>query len=160
MKVEAKFTSQEAAHNAQNAIQSAGLPLEKISLETQSFIPRTEIRQTQTLKNASTAAVTGGVLGGMIGFFLSLVNSNVPGSVTFVADHSERLMFLITLAGSIIGAAGFGLIGAITGINVPKNVPNAYRDKAADNYLLVVEGNEEQVQTVTEILKQQGGQLA
>lgn len=159
MKVEAKFTSEKAVHNAQNAIQLAGFSSEKISIKTQSFVPRTEISQTQTFKNAYSAALTGAVLGGMVGFFLSFINSNVPDSVVFVANNSKILTFFITIGGSIVGAVGFGIIGAITGINVPKNVPNTYKDKVPDNYLLIVEGDEKEVETVAEIIKQQGGQV-
>lgn len=159
MKIEAKFTNPEAVHNAQNAIQSA-VPSESINIQIQSFIPRTKIAQTETIKNATTAAFTGAFLGGMVGFLLSFINSNVPNSVTDLSHHSTTLTVLITIAGSLIGAVGFGIIGALTGINVPKNVPNTFKDKVPDNYLLIVEGNDRELETVAEILKQQGGQLA
>ncbi|ACK69524.1 hypothetical protein PCC7424_1071 [Gloeothece citriformis PCC 7424] len=157
MKVEAKFTSQEAVHNAQNQIQLAGIPSEQMSIRTQSYVPRTQIPETQTVRSASSAAIAGAVLGGLVGFFLSFVTSNIPDSVTFFGTHNSKVLtLLITLMGSIIGASGFGLIGALSGISVPKTVPNSYQ--TPENYLVIVEGDENQIEKVAEILKQQGGQ--
>lgn len=154
-----KFSTEQAAQKAHHAIETAGLRAEQISLETQNLNISAEIRETQAFQSAKGAAIAGGVLGAAAGFFLSLVASTFSDVGPAVGEHISIFNFVLTLGGAVLGAAGFGLMGGLSGVNVPKEDVQTNREKSSSNYFIEVWGTQEEVEQAAEILRQQGGQL-
>lgn len=108
------FADQQTAEKALNALQESGLPAENFSLALQT-LPVTE---TEAGKNAGKGAIAGALCGAIVGLILSYARTNF--SQTISSDSPVRNMIGMVLAGSLVGAAGFGLMAAITGVNVVK----------------------------------------
>jgi hypothetical protein len=154
-----KFTTQQAAQEAHHAITIAGLRAEQISLETQNLNISSDIKETQALQSAKGAAIAGGVFGAVTGFCLSLVASNFSDVGPAVGDTISIFNFAFALGGAILGVAGFGLMGGLSGVNAPKENTETDQGKSSNNYLIEVWGTKEEVEQAAEILRQQGGQL-
>jgi hypothetical protein len=159
LEIVGRFSTQQAAREAEIAIQSAGFSPEQLSVEMQNFMPRTEISDTQAGKSAKGGAIAGAILGGLFGFLLSIVIANLPDVGPLASVHPNAFTFGVTLAGGIVGAAGFGAIGALSGVSVPKE-PEKVGDRASSqNYTIIVRGTPENIARAREILQQQGGQI-
>ncbi len=166
VEVKGVFTSEEAVQNARNAIQSAGIAPETISITTQSFKPRADINQTETFDNAKNTAVAGALLGGIVVLFISFINVLTPEAGPAISPDltGESLTFIVavTALGMLVGAAGFGLIATISGVGTPKEGTDAEsldRDLLPINYLLIVQGNADKIERVAQILQDNGAQL-
>lgn len=151
------FSHSEEAKKAQQEIQSSGLSPESTTLTTQNFVPRPPIQKTQSIDSAKGAAIIGTVLGGLTALSLGIVNLFYPENGPLTVNSHASFIIGITLLGMLVGAAGFGLIGAISGRAVPKS---SFPQEPSKNYLLTVTGTEEEIQTVSQILQKKEGQSA
>ncbi len=109
----------------------------------------------QAKDGAGAGATTGAVAGGVVGLIGSLGVLAIPG-----VGAAAEVGFLLgnTLLGSGIGAVGGGLVGALIGWGVPEDEANYYNDKVynEDNYLVMVEGTEDEIRAAETVLREQG----
>ncbi|MBM0742026.1 hypothetical protein JOY44_10410 [Phormidium sp. CLA17] len=108
------FGDQKIAEKALEALEHSGFPGEQFSLALQT----PPVTETKAGKNAGKGAIAGALCGAMIGFILSYAKTNFAETVT--SDSPIRNLVGLVLIGSLIGAAAFGLMEAMTGVNVVK----------------------------------------
>ncbi|MGH2414663.1 MAG: hypothetical protein ACRDEA_13455, partial [Microcystaceae cyanobacterium] len=85
------------------------------------------------------------------------VASNFPGvGPTVYGGNLSAFNFVVATAGAIVGAAGFGLIGALSGINVPKAGTETDRESLTSDYFILIKGTKDEISKAEEILRQQG----
>lgn len=108
------FANQQIAETALNALQESGLPAENFSLALQT----PPVTETEAGNNAGKGAIAGALCGAIVGFILSYARTNFAQTVN--SDSPIRNMIGMILAGSLVGAAGLGVMAAITGVNVVK----------------------------------------
>jgi hypothetical protein len=108
------FADRRAAETGLNALQESGLPAENFSLALQT----PPVTETEAGKNAGKGAIAGALCGAIVGLILSYARTNFAQTVS--SDSPVRNMIGMILAGSLVGAAGFGVMAAITGVNVVK----------------------------------------
>lgn len=158
IKVVSQFSDEESVQEAQTAIEKAGLTSGQIKVQIQNFLGRTEMAETQAVKSAKGGAIAGGIFGGLTGFFFSLIASRLF-EIGSMFSSPNNFIFGVTLLGSAVGAAGFGLIAALSGVNAPRDELALENNESQQRYLMVVEGNEEEVNKATEIIRQKEGKL-
>ncbi len=105
----------------------------------------------QVLGGAGAGAVAGSTTGGMMGLIGSLGVLAIPG-VGLAAEVG--IILASTLLGGGIGAAGGSIVGALVGMGVPEERAAYYNERvySRGEYLLVLEGSEQelqQAQTIT-----------
>jgi hypothetical protein len=106
------FNNQESAQQALQVLSGAGFASEKFSIVAQDpTIPETEAKQ-----SGAQGAIAGSLFGAFIGLFLSYIKDTGVNQAPTVDPISNTLGMV--LAGSLVGAAGIGLMAAITGGNV------------------------------------------
>jgi hypothetical protein len=109
----------------------------------------------QAKGGAGAGATAGAATGGAIGLIGSLGVLAIPG-----VGAAAEVGFLLanTLLGSGIGAASGGLLGALIGWGVPEDQANYYNDRVynQNDYLVMVEGSEQEIQAAETILRNHG----
>lgn len=145
------FANLESAESARQALQEAGFARDRISLVPRSLDPNPPVRDTEAKNSAGPGALMGtafGAIGGLMVGYVSLVLPNTP------IVHVSSVVALV-LAGSGIGAAMGGLIGAVTGTYVHKAEaePENYGEMA-QQYLMFVEGDQETQLRAKAVIKQ------
>jgi hypothetical protein len=136
---------------AKAALQEAGFSDEQIVLQSEAPEANQPVRETKAAQSAKGGAIVGTLFGGLAGLLIGAVTSNLPGgSVSF---HINPVA--MALAGSAIGAFGFTLMGAASGLNVPETKSPGNTD-ASYKYELLIHGNEEDVRRAAEVLRQTG----
>lgn len=152
------FVEQSAAEAAQQALQSAGFSAEQVSTEVQALDPNPTIAESKAKASGKGGALVGGLFGGMVCTLLSYGGASFPGDTPVPFMQPGDTAWVVILIGIIAGAAGGGLIGALSGVNVPKQ-PGADHDRLSHKYLVKVKGTDPQLQQATKILRQQGSQF-
>lgn len=144
-----RFTDREAAEAAIARLQESGFAKDRFSLMAQSpTIPETKARE-----SGAKGAIAGAVFGALMGLTLSYLKHNVGGSMD--VEPITNLVGM-SLVGSLVGAAGLGLMAAMSGVNVRRDTPDA-ETAATPDFLLLAKGlSAEQLTQVQEILKQAG----
>ena len=152
------FASEQTALAAKKELQLAGISPQRISIQTQADDPHPQISETKAADSARGGAIAGGLLGILAGLFLSLnaLNSDINLAVI---THPQALDVIAPLIGGVVGAAAGSLMGALTGINVPKAQVQSNHESLSHQYLVTVEGTEEELLQVREIFRQQGSQV-
>ncbi|MEX0270631.1 hypothetical protein AB3R30_15925 [Leptolyngbyaceae cyanobacterium UHCC 1019] len=147
------FADQQIAEKALNALQESGLPAENFSLALQT----PPVSATKAGKNAEKGAIAGALCGAIVGFILSYGRTNFAQTIS--SDSSIRNMIGMILAGSLVGAAGLGVMAAITGVNVMKQ-DGAEISALEPNFLVFVKDlQSEDIVKAKRILIQNGSQI-
>ena len=154
-----KFSTEPEAKEAQKALQAAGFAPEQISIEIREIDPKPSIKDSQARKSAIGAAIAGAVLGSGFAVLVSLGAANSTAIGPDVSSHSSTFTVLLAIAGGLVGALGFSLMGALSGGAAPKESAQADSETLSDNYLVVVRGTEAEVVRATEIMSQQGAKV-
>jgi len=106
---------------------------------------------------AKAGAATGGALGGLGGLLVGLGALAIPGVGPILAGGAVATALATTLAGGAIGAAAGGLAGGLVGLGIPENRAKVYSDRInRGDYLVIVDGTEDQVRRAEPILKRHG----
>ena len=106
---------------------------------------------------AKAGAATGGALGGLGGLLVGLGALAIPGVGPILAGGAVATALATTLAGGAIGAAAGGLAGGLVGLGIPENRAKVYSDRInRGDYLVIVDGTEDQVRRAEAILKRHG----
>lgn len=153
-----QFSTEPKAKEAQNALHAAGFAPEQISIEVRSIDPKPSIEDSQARKSSVGGAIAGAVLGSGFALFVSLGAANSTAVGPDVSSYSGTFTILLAIAGGLVGALGFSLMGALSGGAVPKS-DRGDRETLSNNYLVIVRGTEAEVAKAIEMLSQQGAKV-
>lgn len=152
------FTEPERAQAAQQELQAAGFSEQQISTDTQTFDPNPPIRQTQAVSSAKGAALIGAFLGGGIGFILGWYSPGIS-QLSLIYEQPLQAALVASGIGSLVGAIGTGLFGALAGVQVPEANVKTDRDRLSYRYTVEVAGNEAELEQAMDILSRKGAQV-
>lgn len=111
----------------------------------------------QADEGAKAGAATGGVLGGLGGLLVGLGALAIPGVGPVIAGGALATALATAVAGGAIGAAAGGLTGALVGLGIPDDRAHHYNDRVAHgDYLVMVDGTEDEVRRAEAILRRHG----
>ncbi len=146
-----RFSDQDAAEAAITVLQAAGFARDRFSLITQS----PTISETKAKDSGVKGAIVGALSGALVGLTVSYLKLNVVGGLMDV-DAITNLVGM-TLAGSLVGAAGLGLLAAMTGVNVRQDKPDTETAAEAPDFLLLARGlSAEQLTQAQDALQRAG----
>ena len=160
------FSTRAEAEQAMYRLRDSGFQMDRISvvaksgkglrdLTTNQDYDPNQSQEDQAKGGAGAGATAGAVTGGAIGLIGSLGILAIPG-----VGAAAEVGFLLanTLLGSGIGAVSGGLLGALVGWGVPEERANYYNDRVYNNddYLVLVEGDERDVQIAESVLRENG----
>lgn len=156
------FPNRPQAESALKQLNDAGFSMDKVSIVAKDQeglvgIDENKSREDQAKGGAGLGATSGGVTGGAIGLAGSLGILALPG-IGPIAEAG--LLLANTLLGGGIGAASGGLIGALIGWGIPEDQATFYNNRIFDHddYLILVEGTDEEVRRAESILTPLGVQ--
>jgi hypothetical protein len=159
------FPGRNMAEAALNELRNAGFSMDNVSViakdsDREPDIAGVEVKDRAGNKadeGAVTGAVTGGAVGGIGGLLVGLGALAIPGIGPVMLAGATATALATTLPGTAIGAAAGSLVGALVGLGIPEEQARAYNDRIArGDYLVVVEGTDDQIDRARAILHQQG----
>lgn len=108
-------------------------------------------------EGAKTGAATGGTVGGLTGLLVGLGIAAIPGVGPIMLAGAGATALATTLAGGAIGAATGGIVGGLIGLGIPEDRARNYSDRVDQgDYLVMVEGSQEDIQRAEAILSHRG----
>lgn len=149
--VTAVFEQDSQVERAADAIKKHGYDREELSImrQHQGEDGDGEIKEGKK-DNISGGLMTGGAIGGLAGVLAGAGTIAIPGLGILAA--------IGPIAGLFSGAAAGGLIGGLVDLGIPEKDSKDYeRHLREGNTLIAVKSNEDDVQDLTEILKDYGG---
>ncbi len=154
------FERREDIENALRALKDNGFNMDNVSLLARDLEgvegadEVTEKHGNEASEGAGIGATTGTVLGGVGGFLVGAGVLAIPGVGPVLAAGVGISEIAATLAGAGIGAAAGGIIGALVGLGIPEEKAKVYQDRIkAGDYLLMVTGTENEVESAASILR-------
>lgn len=159
------FSSRHETEEALYDLRNAGFPMNKVSViardaDRQADIAGVDVKDrvgNKADEGATTGAVTGGALGGITGLLVGLGAVAIPGIGPIMLAGAGATALATTLAGTAIGAATGGVLGALVGLGIPEERARVYSDRVArGDYLVMVDGTEEDVHRAESILSARG----
>jgi hypothetical protein len=159
------FPSIEDATPALTELQAAGFPMEKVSViarapQGEDEIAGAQVRAdwgNQVDEGAEAGAFAGGTLGTVTGLLVGLGLLSIPGIGPIVLGGAAATALATTLAGSAIGTAAGGLVGGLVGLGIPEERARVYSEGVSrGEYVVMVEGAEEEISLANRILSQRG----
>jgi membrane protein DedA with SNARE-associated domain len=150
-----KFIDRQDAEVAAEFLEEAGFLAEQVQIETLGLKPKFTLPESNAIESGKGGAIAGAILGSTIGLSLSLIVKSVP-DVNLTVNIPSVLMVII---GGIVGALAIGIIGAITGGQIPKTHPETENEPIALDYGLSIIGKQEDLNRAEQILRQRGIQV-
>ncbi len=163
------FPHRRDAEAALTDLRNAGFPLSQVSLIAKDAggthniagggvnINPDAAKGNKADDGAKAGAATGGALGGLGGLLVGLGALAIPGVGPVIAGGAAATALATTLAGGAIGAAAGGLAGGLVGLGIPENRAKVYSDRInRGDYLVIVDGTEDEVRRAEAILKRHG----
>jgi uncharacterized membrane protein len=150
----ASFSDRFLAEAAVQTLESAGFAREHLAIVPESLNPEPAVKETEAISSAGSGAIAGTVFGCMAGLLLGFMK--VAGADVDAVTGIDPLQVFIgmTLAGAGVGAAGGGLIAALSGASVRKDAVETLA-KPTESYIIVAEQiTPEQVIKAKQILGQ------
>ncbi|MGB3312031.1 MAG: general stress protein [Nodosilinea sp.] len=161
------FSTRQEAERAMHRLRDTGFHMDHISIVAKSGEGLRDLtsdndnydpnkpKSEQAKGGAGAGATAGAATGGAIGLIGSLGVLAIPG-VGPIAEVG--FLLATTLLGGGIGAASGGLLGALIGWGVPEDQANHYNDRVHNNgdYLVLVEGTEQEIQAAESVLSENG----
>lgn len=164
------FQSRSEAERALSSLRNSGFSMDRVSVLAKDAGRNEEIAgvgvqdrddlnkdrgDNEAQEGAGIGATAGTVLGGVGGLLVGLEALIIPGVGPFLAAGT----IATTLAGAGIGAAAGAIVGALTGLGIPEEDAKAYDNRISQgDYLVVLEGTEEEINRAGSILSNQGVQ--
>jgi hypothetical protein len=146
----AQFGSESEAQTARKALQEIGFPSEDLSIKNDPLDPAHGVIKSQVFNSIKGGVIVGATFGGLVGASFLLIRNNLSST----AATSFNPLFGL-LIGAIIGAVAIGLIGAISGRNIPTETkPGTEGESTSSVYRVMLVGNREDQERATEILKE------
>jgi hypothetical protein len=154
-----------ATESTLNLLKDAGLSLDKITLvartadDDDAAVSENQFIRHQTIERLEKGALDGGVFGAVGGLLIGLASLALPGIGTVGVIGARGVLLLGTAVGSFYGAVGGSLLGAAFGNNMSKEQSEVYSNSLLQgNYLVFVEGTDDEIHGAEEVLKTQGVQ--
>lgn len=152
-----------ATESTLNLLKDAGLSLDKITLvarnadDNDGVISENQLIRHQTVERLGKGALDGGMFGAVGGLLLGLATLALPGIGTVGVIGARGVVLLGTAVGSLYGAVGGSLLGSAFGNSMSKEQSDAYSNSLLQgNYLVFVEGTDDEIRSAEEVLKTQG----
>ncbi|MBD2774012.1 general stress protein [Iningainema tapete] len=154
------FASRQTAIQAIDELRSSGFPMNKISIITKKPNFNEQLKDANIseptitpAEGAAAGGVAGSTAGGLLALSVGLGVLLIPGFGPTLAAES----ILVTLLGSGASAAAGGLIGALRGWFVPEKAAQLYNERVFQgDYLLTIEGTQEDIRYAERILSRWG----
>lgn len=160
------FSSRRDVEDALHELKNSGFLMDKVSVVAKDADRHDEIAGVEVSdrindsnadEGATTGAIAGGALGGLTGLLIGLGALAIPGVGPILFAGAEATAIATTIAGGGIGAAAGGLTGALIGLGIPEQEAKVYHDQlSSGDYLVLVNGTEEEIQRTESILKAKG----
>jgi hypothetical protein len=159
------FSSRLEADSALNALKNSGFSMNDVSVIAKDANSGEKIAgktvqdpdSNKADEGAVKGAVTGGAVGGLGGLLVGLGALAIPGIGPVMLAGATATALATTLSGTALGAAAGSLAGALIGLGIPEERARLYNSRISQgDYLIIVEGNAEQIQRAQSILTQQG----
>lgn len=150
-----KFAARQDAEVAAKLLEETGFLTEQIQVETLALKQNMTLPESKAVEGGKGGAFVGAALGATIGLSVNLIVKSVP-DINLTIHLPPLLMVII---GGIIGSLAIGLIGAISGGQVPKTDLETDKGSLPFNYGLSIVGKKEDLSRATQILHQQGIQI-
>ncbi|MEW6498993.1 MAG: general stress protein, partial [Cyanobacteriota bacterium] len=158
------FTSREAVNEALRELKRAKFPLHRVSVIARELEEkpirgvsnRTDVGN-RAGDGAASGAVTGSVIGLITGLLVGIGALAIPLIGPIMLADALSTAVATTLAGGGIGLVSGGLIGTLIGLGIPKKQAKVYQERLLrGDYLVIVEGTDDQIRYATSILKHWG----
>ncbi len=159
------FSSYREAETALNLLKNSGFPMDRVSVIAQDGDRRDNIAGAEVSdrisnkadEGATKGAIAGGAVGGLTGLLVGLGALAIPGVGPVMLAGATATTIATTLSGGAIGAAAGSLIGALIGLGIPEDRARVYNDRIANgDYLVIVEGTEDEIHRAESLLNSQG----
>lgn len=147
------FSDLTSAQSAFKALQEAGFAANRLSLVPQALDPDPAVKDTEAANSAKGGVVAGAVFGALIGLLLGFMSISTFG--VGAPDPTKHLIGMV-LAGSAVGTAAGGVLGALVGSNVHKGLTEPADSNMKQNYLILATGTQEELAEAQTILQQHG----
>lgn len=145
----ALFNKREEAENAAYELRNQNLRMDDISIAAKES-DETETQGELVNDNISDGITTGSVLGGLAGLLIGAGSFAIPGLGVLVAAGP--------LAGLLSGAVTGGVVGGLIDLGIPENQTARYEEGLKEGkVLLTTKATEENINEVTDVLRQFGG---
>lgn len=158
------FPTRQAAEHALNELRASGFQMDDVSVIAK------DSKGSEGLGGASThghgnkadegakaGAATGGTVGGIAGLLVGLGLLAIPGIGPVMLAGAAGTAIATALSGGAIGAVAGGLSGALLGLGIPEDQAKVYNDRVSrGDYLVVVEGSDDQVARAESVLSHRG----
>jgi hypothetical protein len=154
------FPSRQRAIQAFNELRKTGFPMQKISVLAKNPDGNEQLgsadmdeRAITPVEGARAGVVQGGTTGGLLALIGGLTVLIIPGFGPALAAEPV----LATLLGSGAAATAGGLVGALRGWFIPEEQARFYNERVSQrNYLVTVEGTEDEIRQAETVLKRWG----
>jgi hypothetical protein len=159
------FSSRIETERALRELRESGFPMNQVSVVAQDgdgdeSIAGVDVKDetgSVTGEGARVGTIAGGFTGGLVGLVGALSALTIPGVGPIVVGGPVAAIIGDTLIGGVAGAAVGGLVGTLVGLGIPEDRARVYRDRLKEgNYLVIVEGTEQQMGRAGSILNLQG----
>lgn len=158
------FTSREAVNEALRELKQSKFPLHRVSVIARELEekPIRGVNNRTGVGNrvgdgAVSGAVTGSVIGLIAGVLVGIGALAIPLIGPIMLADALSTAVATTLAGGGIGLVSGGLFGALIGLGIPKKQAKVYQERLLrGDYLVIVEGTDDQIRRATFILKNWG----
>lgn len=110
------------------------------------------VGSSQIARSAKGGAIAGSILGSFTGFFGSFIAVSFIDSLNAGTADARLYMIALTIAGGLLGAGGFGAMGAAAGASTPKS-DASNPDVEIGRHLVKIQGTEAEIAKAIEILQ-------
>lgn len=107
-------------------------------------------------KGLKKGALTGIVVGGITGILVGTGAVAIPMVGPIMLAEAMTTAVVTTLAGSGMGVFTGGILGSLIGLSIPKKKESFSAQEWQGNYLVGIEGTEEELHLVNSILSKKG----
>ncbi len=159
------FSSRQTTEQALNELKASGFPMEKVSIIAKDVDEGEKVGSVQTSdrignQNVDTSGAVGDALAASTwgGVLVGLSSLALPGLGAVLAAGSVGVALLSSMAGVAVGAvATNNLVQVLAGLGIPEERARVYSDRLQQGYyLVIVDGTDDEIHRVEEVLKQQG----
>lgn len=149
------FKTADEAEDAIRALDSAGVPIDRVSLVAKDVQSEKRVHGFVTSCDvAKAAAGTGAWLGGLFGLLVGAAFLWVPGVGPLVVAGSLTAALLGSVEGAVAGAAGAGLLSWLASLGISKEHILRYEEAVkAGKYLVSVQGSAAEVEKAQGVLQ-------
>ncbi|NLK98320.1 general stress protein [Defluviitalea saccharophila] len=146
----ALFDTRQDAENAAYELRSQNLRMDDISIVAKDGAENNTEGDQMTNDNISDGVTTGSVLGGLAGLLIGAGSFVVPGLGVIAAAGP--------IAGLLSGAITGGIVGGLIDLGIPESATPRYEQGLREGkVILTTKATDENVDAVTDILKNFGG---